>query len=175
MSFDSRLLRPAVLAIGEEHYETHARNLFTISKTNRTVPNNNYVYYRIKPVDKECHIQINWSSEGKGYLRTYSIDTAFPLVSTAITPFNRVIGSSRTATTLCYTLETATANVLGTLRGDDAIGASGAAPSQAGGASGGRLETVIPPGHEFLIEIQNVRGSAGYINVILNFYEQVIS
>lgn len=174
MSFDSRTVRPPTLSVGEEHYETHARNMFTVSKTNRVVPNSNYVYYRIKPVNKECHLQINWGTEGKGYLRTFSSNSTFPLVNTPVTPFNRVIGATQQAETLIYTLQTATANLLGTQRGDDAIGSGGASPTQAGGQAGGRLETIIPPGYEMLIEIQNVRGSDAYVNVILNFYEQVI-
>ena len=63
-----------------------------------------------------------------------------------------------------YTLQTATANLLGTMRGDDAVGASGNPNTQAGGGGNGRLETIIPQGKELLIEVQNVAGATKYIH-----------
>jgi hypothetical protein len=135
------------------------------------VPDNNYIYIRISPQSKQCHAQINWGAEGKAYLRTYQ-HTSFPLVTTEYTPWSRNLSLNTTSTVKMYTLETATANLLGTLRGDDAIGASGNPNTQAGGSGNGRLETIIPQGKELLIEIQNVAGSSKYINVVINFYEQ---
>lgn len=170
MGFDSRFIQPGKLMIDVDHYEVHARNMFTMSKTNRTVANNHYVYYRIKPTTKECHLQINLAAEGKAYLRTYNT-TTFPLVNVPVTPFNRFVGGVG-PTTEIYTLETDVANLVGVLRGDDAFGAGGSSPQRVGGSTGSRLETIIPPGEELLIEVQNVRGSDAYIDMILNFYEQ---
>jgi len=170
MSFHSNTVRPPVMNVDVEYYEVHAENLFTVSKTFRVVPDNNYAYIRIKPTTKSCHVQINWATEGKAYLRTFE-GASFPLVNSAYIPWNRVIGSIKTATTEVYTLQTATANLIGSMRGDDAAGASGNPNTQAGGAGSGRLETVILPGYELLIEVQNVAGANKYIDLILNFYE----
>lgn len=171
MGFDSRTVRPPTLAIDLDHFEIHQGNLYTFSKTFRTVPNNDYIYIRISPQSKQCHAQINFSAEGKAYLRTYQ-HTSFPLVNEEYIPWSRNLALSTTPTVKMYTLQTATVNLLGTLRGDDAVGASGNPNTQAGGSGQGRLETIIPQGKELLIEIQNVAGSAKYINVIINFYEQ---
>ena len=63
-------------------------------------------------------------------------------------------------------------NVLGTLRGNDFVGSSGATPTRIGGSGLGDTETIINAVTELLIEVQNVRGSASDINFIFNLYER---
>ena len=171
LGFDSRTVRPPTLAIDLEHFEIHLGNLYTFSQTFRTVADNNYIYIRISPQSNQCHAQINWGAEGKAYLRTF-VHTSFPLVTTEYVPWSRNIALTTVPTVKMYTLQTATANLLGTMRGDDAVGASENPNNQAGGSGNGRLETVIPQGKELLIEVQNVAGASKYINVVINFYEQ---
>jgi hypothetical protein len=169
MGFDSKTVMPPRLMVDVEHFNIHASNLFTVSKTNRVVPTNNYVYHRIKPTTKSCHVKINWGTEFKSYFRTYE-GAVFSTVTDPYIPFNRVIGSSVACKTEWYTLQTDTAIALGTLRGDDAVGANGNPQQRAGGSGGGSLESVILPGQEMLIEVQNV-GVEGYIDITCNFYE----
>jgi hypothetical protein len=169
MSFDYKTVRPPILSIDNEHWEIHGGNFYTVSKTNRVVPTNHYVYHRIKATDLSCHVKISWGTEFKCYLRTYE-GSVFSVVNVPYLPFNRIIGLDKPCLTEWYTLQTATPVNLGVLRGDDAVGASGNPQQRAGGSGSGSLETIIPPNQEMLIEVQNV-GVEGYIDITCNFYE----
>ena len=170
MSFNSSTVRPPVMLVDVDHYEVHAGNLYTYSITERAVPENNYLQLRIKPTTKSCHVTISIGCEGKSYIKTFK-NTAFPLVNAKKTPFNRHMAFGNNSVTEVYTLVTTTGNLLGSLRGDDAVGVGGSAPAQAGGSSSGRLETIVTPSNELLIEVQNVANGSKYINIVINFYE----
>ena len=152
------------------HQTVHQGYMHTLSHTKLNVADNGYLRVRfVAPVDKDIHIRIAWASEGKSRLKTY-IGTTYTANGTPKIPFNRnaALTSNLEGT---YFIDP-TINVLGTLRGDDFIGASGAASTRVGGTGSSDVETIISAGTELLVEIQNVRGGTSDLNIIANLYER---
>ena len=161
-------LTNALNVIEWEHHMVHKEQTYTASAYSAAVANNGYLDVRITGVKKDCHVKVTYSSEGKALFKTYS-DTTYSGAGTTVTPFNRCICSTNTAVTLIR--KAPTVNVLGTLRLEEFVGSAGAAVARAGGIGGGNIESIVNPGYDILLRLQNVSGSASDLQMTLNFYE----
>jgi hypothetical protein len=151
------------------HRDIHNGEVFTVSKTFVGVANSAYARIRIKAsATKSTHFVASVVVEGKCYLKTY-VNSTYTDNGTAFTPFNRNTSSSKTYGGNVY--HTPTVNVLGSLRADDLTN-GGIGPQSAGASVLGALETVLKPGDDILIELQNVSGQAKDLNIIVNLYEE---
>lgn len=152
------------------HQTVHQGYMHTLSHTKLNVADNGFLRVRfVAPVDKDIHIRIAWTSEGKSRIKSY-VGTTYIAPGTPKVPFNRKTAlSSNLGGT--YFIDP-TINVLGTLRGDDFLGTGGSAAARLGGTGASDIESIISAGTELLIEIQNVRGSASDLNIIANLYER---
>lgn len=158
--------RPLYEQIDAVHQAIHLRGMYTISRTALAVANNGYHdIHVIPPAGYEAHLRFLIVTEGKAYLKTY-LGTTYTVPGTAIIPFNRATNGDAT-TLLAY--HTPTINVLGTLRGDDMI-PGGTGGNASGGNISGEFESVISPLSDVLFRVQNVKGTAGDLNIILNYY-----
>lgn len=152
------------------HQAVHLGKMHTVSYTSLAVADQGYLRLRIKAsATKDIHTRIAWSSEGKSRLKSY-VGTTYSNNGTPYTPFNRQSKLANSMTGLVYI--NPTINVLGTQRGNDFIGAAGAAVVRVGGTGASDIETIISAGTEVLFEIQNVSGSASDLNFIANIYER---
>lgn len=151
-----------------EHHMVHKRKTFTVSYTSLAVADNGYLDMHLTGVVNDAHVKITYTTEGKARLKTYA-GTTYTNVGTPYIPFNRCICAGDVATSLVHI--NPTINVLGSLRGDDFVGTGGAAVTRAGGTGGGNIESIVNPGYDLLIRLQNVSGSASDLNIVINFYE----
>lgn len=159
-----------IVIIDVLHQLVHKSYMHTLSYTKLAVADNGYLRVRfVAPADKDIHLRLAWASEGKSRLKSY-VGTTYTANGTAITPFNRKTSKPNLLTGSFYI--DPTINVLGTLRGNDFLGAGGGAASRVGGTGSSDIETIVSAGTELLIEIQNVRGSASDLNFIANLYER---
>jgi len=158
----------AQASIEVEHYQVHEGKCYTVSYRSASVANDGYLRIRIKPVGVNAHVKVTYSSEGKALFKSYA-GTTYSNNGTAITPWNRNIGSSNVSATLCY--HTPTINVLGSQRADEFVGSAGAAVARAGGVGSGSIETVIQAGNDLLLELQNKSGSTSDLQMTINYYE----
>lgn len=161
-------LTEALNIIEWEHHMVHKGQAYTASIYSSQVANNGYLDVRITGVKKDCHVKVSYTSEGKAFFKTYS-GTTYSNDGTTVTPFNRCLCSTNVAKTLIR--KAPTVNVLGTLRLEEFVGSGGAAVARAGGTGGGQLETIINPGYDLLLRLQNVSGNASDLQITLNFYE----
>lgn len=158
--------RPLYEQIDAVHQAIHLRGMYTISRTALGVANNGYHdIHVIPPAGYEAHLRFVIVTEGKAYLKSYT-GTTYTNAGTAITPFNRATNGDA-STLLAY--HTPTINVLGTPRGDDMI-PGGTGGNATGGNISGEFESIIAAGTDQLFRVQNVKGTAGDINIILNYY-----
>lgn len=151
-----------------EHHMVHIGETYTISYLSAAVATNGYLDIHITGVTNDCHAKITYTSEGKAYFKSYS-GTTYTDVGTALTPWNRCLCSSNVAATLVR--HTPTVNVLGPLRANEFVGSAGAAVARAGGVGGGNIESIINPGYDLLLRLQNMSASASDLQMTINFYE----
>jgi len=151
------------------HNKVHGGQIFTISKTFKSIAENEYARLHITSGSKEVHFTFSFTTEGKSYLNTYA-GTTYTNVGTSQPIFNRKPASGSTPISQAWI--TPTVNVLGTLRGDDFVGAGGNVQTQAGGTGAEGLESIIPPNTDFMFQFQNVGSGAKDVGIIVNFYEE---
>lgn len=151
-----------------EHHMVHTGDTYTVSYRSPAVINNGFLDIRVTGVKKDAHVKITYSCEGKGLFTSYS-GTTYTVAGTGITPFNRNLCSTKTATTLIR--HTPTIDVLGTKRVDEFVGSAGAAVTRAGGVGGSNIETIVNPGYDLLLRLQNISGSASDLSMTISFYE----
>lgn len=147
-------------------HNIHQGNVYTISKTWLSVADDSSAMLRVKSNGSQLHFEIYTATEGKAYLMTYA-GTTYSDTGTVYTPFNRLIGSTNTSSAI-ITYDPTVSN-LGSLRGDDLLGATGA--TKAGGSTS-QIESVLMPNKEFLLRVQNKSGQAKDINIIINYIEE---
>jgi len=163
---EKRNPRPLIESIDPVHQAIHERGMYVISKTFLAVANSGYARIHIvPPAGYEAHVRLSVNTEGKCYLKTYT-GTTYTNAGTAMTPFNRAT-SGGASTLLAY--HTPTINVLGTPRGDDMVG-GGFGGNSFGANANQEFESVIAPGTDFMLELQNEAGSAKDINLVFNYY-----
>lgn len=149
---------------------------YTLNYQELAVLNGAFVRLRFKTnADTYAHLTIAPNVEGKcrfkTYLGTVYTDPGTPPDGVKLTVFNRNTGSSRpSGTDLGYN---PTIDTIGQLRGNRTIFA-GTGPQSVGLLSGDGNKSVISPGTEFLIEIQNVSGQTQDIEIIAEGYEVVV-
>lgn len=164
--------RGYLIPIDYLHAIVHEKEMYTISHTFLAVAQNGFARLRIKTNSLALHLEINYTSELKCRLKTYSSPTITGQ-GTLFQPFNRIIGyGDGTQGFQVYLNPTFTGGVL---RGNDFSGSNtgtGGAAVRVGGGRQGGVESVIIPNQEFIMEFQNVGSSASDINVIINCYEK---
>lgn len=144
-------------------------NLFTISKKILGIANDGYARLRLHNIsDKRIVPSINVGADAKSYLNTY-VNTTYSNDGTEVIPFNRKTSQGKLSQTKAYINPAITQ--LGSKRGDDIIlGSTG--PQKIGGSAGGDSVTVLMPGDDLLIEVQNKSGAQTIdVNFIVNYVE----
>ena len=105
--------------------------MHTLSYTQEGVLNNGYLRVRfVAPADKDIHLRLAWTSEGKSRLKSY-VGTTYTTPGASIVPFNRQTGLPSNLEGTFFI--NPTINALGTLRGNDFVGAGGATAARVGG------------------------------------------
>ena len=150
------------------HQEVHLGNFFTVEKRFETVSNNGTARIYLAPDGVHTHVEIFYATTAKTHINSYT-GTTFSNAGTEITPFNRNLVSTKTAKTKTY--HTPTVTDLGTVRGEFLVGSGTTGATRAGGAGGGRYETIVKDGEVLMIELVNKSGSNADMAIGLNFYE----
>jgi len=164
---DSNVTVTAVTAVDHIYQKIQDGDFFTVARVFTSVPSGSFASVRMVGNSKDVHFSIITTTEGKGYLKTYS-GTTYSNNGTLYVPFNRNSNSTNQAHCTVYLNQVV--NVLGTLRGDDLLGASGAG-IKAGGTFGDSVESILGSGKDVLIRVQNMDNSSRDIGIIINFYE----
>jgi hypothetical protein len=152
------------------HHLVHSERVFTVSHTFLNVAADGKVRIHLKTDGNAVHFEINWNSDLKTRLKTYESPT-ITANGTLHAPFNRVVGSTKTPTSLWYLNSTFTGGIM---RGNDFIGSNTGSPgsgTRAGGSTSGRFESVLIPSQDYIIEFENVGGAIEDVGVVVNFYE----
>lgn len=159
--------------IDKVHHEVHEGNCFTANYLELAVANDGFARLNLKAgANKRAHISVQIITEGKAYHKTYA-GTTFTGGTTAdgskLTVFNRNMASANTPETVAkYGISVTAA---GTLRGNQLI--NGGTGRNATGSSGGnRIESIIDKNGSFTIEVQNKKGQAQDIEIVLDWYEE---
>jgi hypothetical protein len=110
-------------------------------------------------------------TEGKAYFKTRSEGTSTGGTApdnTNLTVFNRNSGHAvSSGVTVVFN---PTITVAGALRGNQLLN-GGTGGTSVGTQSGSRIETVIDPSTTFIIELQNKKGNASDLCIVLDWYE----
>lgn len=140
-------------------------HLYTISKKVIGVANDGYARIRVKaPVDKQLAFTITTAATGKAYFNSY-LNSTYSNDGTALNIFNRKTDLLNDSGALAYL--NPTISQLGVQRADDFInGTTG--PQKLGGSMGDDTVTILMPGHDILIEVQNKAGTNQSIDVNFN-------
>jgi len=149
------------------HQKVHEGASFVINKLFTDVVNGDSVYVRFKAIDQSMNIVFKVEVEGKAFFKTYE-GTTYTDDGTVVTPFNRIVGDGKVVDAEIY--HTPTINVLGTQRGNRLIPA-GKSGTATGGQSASRLESVILPGQELLLEVENASGQVRDIDIVADWYQ----
>lgn len=150
------------------HQTVHDKKMHTISYRKQDVGADGTLLVRIVATTKDIHANISFVGEGKTILNSYT-GTTYTAAGTPYTPFNRQTAEVSNLVGDVYI--DPTVDVLGTQRGDDFVGSSGAA-ARAGGASSPNVETLINAGTELLLIVTNASATASDLGVIANIYER---
>jgi len=161
-------LTKSLVNLDWEHSMVHSEKTYTISYRAPAVAINGYLDIHLTGVTNDAHLKVNYSSEGKAIFNSY-VGTTYTNEGTTLTPWNRCICATNVATTLVRL--NPTINVLGSKRTDEFVGSAGAAVTRAGGVGGSNIETIINPGCDILLRLQNISGSTSDLQMTLNFYE----
>ncbi len=149
------------------HQKIHEGNSFVVNELFNSVSNGDSVYVRFKAISQSMHIIFRVEVEGKAFLKTYE-GTTYTNDGTVVTPFNRIVGDGKSVDAEIY--HTPTINTLGTQRGNRLIPA-GTGGTATGGSGGSRAESIILPGNELLVEVENASGQARDIDIIADWYQ----
>ncbi len=149
------------------HEKVHEGISFVSNTLFTSVADSDSVYVRFKATTKAMHIIFKVEVEGKSFLKTYE-GTTYTDDGTAVNVFNRVVGGGVTETGEVY--KTPTIDVLGAQRGNRLIPA-GRGGTATGGSGGNRVESIILPGNELLIEVENASGQSRDIDIVADWYE----
>ena len=159
--------KPTSISIDVGHQKIHEGNSFVINKLFSGVVDDDSVYVRFKAISQSMHIVFKVEVEGKAFLRTYE-GTTYTDDGTVVTPFNRIVSDGKSVDAEIY--HTPTINTLGTQRGDRLIPA-GTGGAATGGSGGSRVESVMLPGNELLVEVQNVSTKTRDIDIVADWYQ----
>ena len=159
--------------IDKAHYEVHQGATFTSNFLSLSVANDGYARLKVTTdAVTEMHVVITLVSEGKAYFKTFSggtygAGTAPDGVNLSV--FNRNPGHAiASGVTVAYNPSVTTP---GTLRGNQLLN-GGTGGTSIGTQSGTRIESVIDPLGTFIVELQNKKGQAADLCIILDWYEE---
>lgn len=164
-------MRNVVKSINEYYIEQGL--FFSAEYLFAAVANDGYAYLRVTnpSSNKKLHVQFNVNNEKKMYVASFA-NTTYSGNGTAVTKFNRNTGSSNVAEAVIY--HTPTINVLGSQRGNSMIAVNANQYVQIGGAPSAYIDSIVAPGKEILIRLQNKGGSAQDIAITVNWYEEQV-
>lgn len=161
----------ALVQIDYIHNKIHQGAMFDADKVFLSVANNTSSYMCIKSTTREVHLTIAISTEGTCYVNSY-IDTTYTDCGTQITAFNRKIDDGSEASPTAEVYHTPTIEDLGTQRYEQLL-PGGSRNFAQGGSGSSRIETILYPGKELLVEITNVSGSTIDQGVVFEWYEEI--
>ena len=153
------------------HQLVHEGRMYTANHLSKVVANDGFIRLYVKSgATSETHIEFTVSTEGKAYLKTISAPT---IVTPGTLPdninltlFNRKGGTNGPNAEVRY----GTTYTGGTLRGNKVV-LGGTGGQSVGSSTGTRIESVILPGEDIIIEMQNVSGQAKDMEIDIDFYE----
>jgi len=158
--------------IDKLHQEIHEGQVITANYLALAVAIDGYARLRVTTGAKYLHCALYFDVEAKVYIKTYTGTTytaAGTLPDVNLSVFNR--NSANAKPLLSVFRYNPTVNVLGPQRGIRML--PGGTGGKSVGLSGGeRVESIIPPNAEFLIEVQNKGGQVKDIGIILEGYEE---
>lgn len=160
--------KPTSITIGLEHQKVHEGVSFTWTYLWQGVVNNGFVRVQIKAISKSLHIILGIEASGKSYWSSYG-GTTYVDDGILESGFNRIVGGGLTQTAEVY--RDPVVDVLGASRGVRLIPA-GTGGNATGGATGARIESIVPAGNNLLFEVQNVSGQARDIGIFFDWYEE---
>lgn len=157
------------------HRHVHDGEMYVANLKRVGVLDGAKVHLLIRATDKPVHFVLGFGAEGKCLFKTYegttfSDDGTAP-DGTVLTTFNRVTSLDGMTALVTYD---PTVDVLGTLRGNRIIFGGVDTPGNSAVATTTgeeRIESVILPGDNILIEIENVSGLTIDIELIVDWYE----
>lgn len=118
----------------------------------------------------EAHVVITVIAEGKAYFKTKvgGSYTGGTEPDGNLSVFNRNPGHAvaSAVTVLCNPVEA----VAGTVRGNQLLN-GGTGGTAIGSQSGSRIESIIDPSTTIIVELQNKKGNAGDLCIVLDWYE----
>jgi len=157
------------------HQKIHEGNAWTANLLKKAILDDGTMFLRVKTDARTTmHLVLQAEAEGKFYFTTYS-DTTYTTPGTGpdgviLTKFNRrtILGKT-SGVSLEYE---PTIDVIGSLRGNRVI--LGGTGKKAVGTSGASQAffTVVGPGEEFLVKLENVSGSTQDCGLVLDWYEE---
>jgi hypothetical protein len=162
----------AIETIDIEHQKVHEGAFFTANLLLTAVANDGFARLKVTTDSTtEMHVTITLISEGKAYFKTRSAGTSSGGTApdgVKLTVFNRNPGHAiASGVTVVHT---PTITVEGALRGNQLLN-GGTGGTSIGTQSGSRIETVIDPLTTFITELQNKKGNASDLCIILDWYE----
>lgn len=155
----------AVVVISEGEKRTHDGVAFEADILKKGVVNGGFVRIVLKAVDKLMHVVFEIDTDDKVYFDTFG-DSTYTDQGTPVNTFNRILGSDNVPTGEVYA--DAVVDVYGADRSERHIPAGG----RTGGGGDESSESIILPGHNMLIEIQNGSTTSQDIGTAINWYEE---
>lgn len=159
----------AATVMPKQHYEVHEGESFSVSHSFGSVGNGNTVLFRLTTGTK--YANLTWSIDAGGLsLITLQEGTTFSVAGTTVMIFNRNRNVSTTTTAVAK--HTPTVDDAGTVIRSEQI-PGGSNPSRGGGGSSREdLEWIMIPSTDYLWSITNQSGSAQYITIEIDFYNE---
>lgn len=159
--------------IDKTHQEIHDGHFITTNYLETGVANNATIQLRVITGAKSFHVMFYIDIEGKIQFKTivgstYTVAGTLP-DGVKLTKFNRKSTSTYVETTTFRYAPTV--NVAGSLRGNRMF-PGGTGRNSVGLSGGDRVESIIGPNSDVLIEIKNVSGQARDIGLIVEGYEE---
>lgn len=144
--------------------------VYSVAYVFEDVVNEGNVMIRLKASSTHsCHFTFAIGSDGKILFKTY-LNSTYTDDGLEYIPFNRKTSVTTPPNTSVY-IEPVV-DTLGDLRGDDLAGSGTNVPSRAGATGAGdKVETILMPGDDMLIEVEDVSGANVDISFNINFYE----
>lgn len=166
-----RILDQPIVVIGDLHAEVHEGNLFTVTLSKESIANNGTLLVRCKAGSKYLHFISSVETVGEWFFESF-VGTTYTDEGTEVTIFPRKSDSEVIFNTDVY--EAPTIDVLGGQRFTYYFG-SGSNPSRVSSASNSDdIESVFAPEEDLLIRLTNLSGSAQYVTLLFNMYEEDI-
>ena len=159
----------ALVVIDYEHFRVHEGHRIIYHFLNLAVSDDAYADILIEVAADIAHFSGEVTAEGLAYVSFYEGPT-LSAAGTEITGVNRARASYARAPLMTVS-HTPTVSVVGTTLVAGRILPGGTNPAQAVGGRIGSEEWVLNANTDYLLRVQNKSGSAAYIEILLDMYE----